>query len=248
MNKFLILFCVEIAKLKRSQALVMTLLCPFAVILLQLLVVIEGNGDFITKRGWNMYWMSVVSLWYSFMLPLYIALITGLLTSLEHKNHGWRLMATLPISRVQLYIAKTLLAWALMAIGSLWLYLLTGLSIGLLLLLGYQGGDILHWSFVSQLCPVLVAALPIVVIGMTVSWLIPSMVPALVLGVSMTMAAMSVSRSPDYWMFDPWTYPMVATMVQGVAVRELAMALGAVVGVILLLAGCWYCTRRPIHS
>jgi len=164
------LFLVELIKIKRSQALLMTLLCPLSVVLLQLMIVVEGAGEKISQKGWEMYWLGATSLWYMLMLPLYIALITTLINAIEHKNSGWRYMATMPIPQWKLFIVKAFIAWLFVILASIVMYFLTGLSISLMMLIGYQGKDAFESPFLYHLLSIGITCLPILLIGHVVSW------------------------------------------------------------------------------
>lgn len=246
--KLFTLLRVEISKTSHSQAVLMTLLCPLAVVLLQLLVTLESDGKFIREKGWHLYWLSTLSLWYSFMLPLYIALVTCLVNAIEHNNQGWRLMAMMPVSRYQLFLAKALVSTLLVVLATGWMYLTTWISIGCLTLVGINHPEPLQWQVMQSWLPVLICCLPILIIGHAISWLSASLVPPLAVGVCMTMAAMTIGRSEQYWRFDPWTYPMITAMTQDPATQQLAQLLGAAVGLVLLLLTCWYCGKKQVDS
>lgn len=244
--KFYNLLVVELTKIKRSQALLMTLLCPLSVVLLQLMVVIEGGGRQIAEKGWQQYWLGATSLWYMLMLPLFIALITTLINAIEHKHSGWRYMASMPVQQWQLFVAKLVIAWLFVILASIVMYCLTGVSISFMMLLGYQGEQAFESPFLAHLLSIAITCLPILVIGHVVSWRWKNVVVPLGLGIVMTMGAMTLVRSEQYWRFDPWTYHMTSTMVQDMAVKAEAEQLSVIVAAIALLIGIFWLGRREV--
>ncbi|QNB00381.1 ABC transporter permease subunit [Massilia sp. Se16.2.3] len=121
------LFRLEAMKARRSLALLMMLACPLMVVLLNTGMLLRQVGaDGVPPRAWEGFWLGNQALWCYFMLPLYLALCTALVNGVEHRQHGWRLMLTLPVGARQLYLAKLLLALTMAAIAHLCLLLFTG--------------------------------------------------------------------------------------------------------------------------
>ncbi|WP_448563617.1 ABC transporter permease [Thalassotalea ganghwensis] len=238
----------EALKLKGSHVLMMTFLCPLAVVLLQMLVTLDNGGKAIKEQGWSMYWQGTTTLWYMVMLPLYVALITTLINGLEHKYAGWRVMATLPIKQWQLFITKGLLAWLFVLLGSLSMYGLTIISIYGMTLAGISSEQAFHSPFLEHLGRVLTAILPIIAIGHLLSWLTKNIIAPLAVGVIMTMTALKAVNSSKYWIYDPWTYHVISTMVSDPQVQQQAMFIGALLGGIVILVGALGVNRREIYS
>ncbi|GHF84374.1 ABC transporter permease [Thalassotalea marina] len=247
MMNMITLMSVELTKLKRSQALLMSLLCPLAVVLLQLLFVMESSGQRIAKDGWQMYWMGTMSLWYMLMLPLFIALVTTLINHVEHKHAGLRLMLSFPVKTWQLFLVKVMIAWGIVILASLIMYGLTSLSIGFMMLLGYEGKDAFSSPFLSHLVKVAIASLPILVFGHILSWHYKNVVLPLAVGVAMTIAGMKMMNSEKYWVFNPWTYHTIGTSVSDPNVQQTAVQLGAGIGIAVLILSAWYFGRKEVH-
>ncbi|MEJ7808192.1 MAG: hypothetical protein WKG03_19995, partial [Telluria sp.] len=75
------LVAVELLKIRRSLALLMMFAIPMVVVGLHFLILIKQNSMAqIGPTSWHNYWTGVTGVWSYFMLPLYIALVTGLLT------------------------------------------------------------------------------------------------------------------------------------------------------------------------
>jgi hypothetical protein len=237
----------EVLKARRSLALFMMLACPLMVVLLNTGIVLRNLGvDGITPAAWRGFWMGSQGLWCYFMLPLYLALCTALVNGAEHRQHGWRLMLTLPVSVRQLYLAKLLLALAMLAGAQLCLLLMTG-TVGVLL----QVGGIANGSAIGEpavamavaLGAALAASLPILVMQHGLSWASPNIVLPLAVGVCATMGVTQIGSS-GYWRLFPWSYPVMASNGSSPAMRDAALVLGLASGAALLALGCWWAGRR----
>ncbi|MBT1452131.1 ABC transporter permease [Glaciecola sp. XM2] len=246
-SQFINLIAIEFTKLKRSQALLMTLLCPLSVVGLQFLMVVEGGGKFVSDKGWDTYWYGAMSLWYMLMFPLYVALITSLVNGIEHKQDGWRFMATLPIKQWQVFVVKGLVSWLFVFIASVLMYLFTSASIVLMMLIGYDAEVSFTSPFLLHLTKAMVAALPIITLGHVISWRIKNIILPLALGVIMTIIASTVARS-KYWVYDPWTYHIAATLNPREELNFQAIALGAVLGLSIFVLSAWLLNKREVFS
>ncbi len=238
----------EFAKTRRTLALWMTLLCPLCVVLLQALSAGHNDAALLRERGWIFYSQSIVALWCSFMLPLYLGLLTALLHAVEHQHQGWRLMATLPYTRWQLFLAKVAVAYGFAIGSSLVLLLSSTLSIWLLLKLGVVADGLWQYASLQPLLVALYSAGPLILLGLLISWAHASLALPLGVSVVMTMSAMTVVRSAEYWPWHPWTYLMTSTMASSDATRQLAVQLSGLLTVLLLVTSWVYCRRSALQN
>jgi len=236
------LFRLEVLKARRSLALLMVLACPLMVVLLNTGLLLRHAGpDGIGARAWQGFWMGNQAVWCYFMLPLYLALCTGLVNAVEHRQNGWRLMLTLPVGARRLYLAKLLVALAMAALAHLCLLLLA-MAVGVLLLGGSAGAEPAR-AMATALLAALAASLPVLVLQHTLSWTSQNIVLPLALGVCATMGIIQLGSS-EYWRFFPWTYPLMAANGSDPAMRQAALVLGLGSGLVLLALGCWWAGRR----
>lgn len=236
------LFRLEVLKARRSLALLMVLACPLMVVLLNTgLLLRQAGPDGIGARAWQGFWMGNQALWCYFMLPLYLALCTGLVNAVEHRQNGWRLMLTLPVGARRLYLAKLLVALAMAALAHLCLLLLA-MAVGVLLLGGSAGAEPAR-AMATALLAALAASLPVLVLQHTLSWTSQNIVLPLALGVCATMGIIQLGSS-EFWRFFPWTYPLMAANGSDPAMRQAALVLGLGSGLVLLALGCWWAGRR----
>jgi hypothetical protein len=227
---------IELLKVKRSQAQWMMIAIPLLVVLLNVLMLLKrtpvASLGGLDERHWLRLWQSTTALWCYFMLPLYIALVTGLLNGHEHKNHTWRLMLTLPISQRQLYVAKAVLAWLFVVGANVVLVAGTSLAIGLLGVAGAPLAGAFAAPMLAMLSKISLACIPVLLIQHALSWRVRNLVLPLAVGVIATMGIAQIGSS-TYWAWYPWTYPLMAANGGDAALQSHALLLAAGVGAAL---------------
>jgi hypothetical protein len=241
------LVAVELLKIRRSLALLMMFAIPMVVLLLHFSMLVKRHEIAqIDAKLWFMYWNGVTGMWSYFMLPLYIALITGLLNGQEHKNQTWRLMLTLPVSQLQLFIVKGILAWLFVVGSTLVLMAATAVTVIGLGLMGASWNGAFQVELLTMLGKVSLSCLPVLVIAHAVSWRFQNLVLPLALGVISTMGVQQIGSS-TYWVWYPWSYPVMA-MLGSDAKQQHAMMLSAVVGLALLALSAILLGRREVDN
>ena len=88
----------------------------------------------ILKDGWYSLWTQHTLFTCYFFLPATIAVYCSYLFRLEHTNHNWNCLMTLPVSALHLYLAKLIMASAMVIMTQLWvgvLFILSGKISGL---------------------------------------------------------------------------------------------------------------------
>ncbi len=242
------LVAVELLKIRRSMALLMMFAIPMVVLLLNFAMLVKRHDVAqIDAKLWFFYWNGVNGMWTYFMMPLYIALITGLLNGHEHKNQTWRLMLTLPVSQLQLFVVKGILAWLFVVASTLVLMTGTALTAGGLVLAGASFDGAFPVELLTTLGKVTLSCLPVLVIQHAISWRFQNLVLPLAVGVIATMGVQQIGSS-TYWVWYPWSYPAMATLGSDVAKQQHAMLLAAVVGVVLLALSAVLLGRRDVEN
>ena len=244
----LTLLYVELLKIRRSLALLMMFAIPLMVVVLLTSIIVKRNVlGAIGASQWMEYWAGNTALWCYFMLPLYIALVTGLLNGQEHKNQTWRLMLTLPVSQFQLFVVKAFLAWlfvvgatVVMALGAL-------LSAWVLVLAGAGADGAFSFAPLPVIGKVALACLPVLAIQHALSWRVQNLVLPLAVGVMATMGITQIGRS-EFWTWYPWSYSLMAVHGGQEGVQEKALMLAALVGAALFLLSAYLLGRREVES
>ena len=242
------LMAVELLKIRRSLALLMMFAIPIVVLLLNFAMLVKRHDVAqIDARLWFMYWNGVTGLWSYFMMPLYIALITGLLNGHEHKNQTWRLMLTLPVSQLQLFVVKGVLAWLFVVASTLVLMAATALTVIALGLAGASLDGAFQVELLTMLGKVALTCLPVLVIQHAISWRFQNLVLPLAVGVVATMGVQQIGSS-TYWVWYPWSYPVMAMLGSDVAKQQHAMMLAALVGAALMAFSAVVLGRREVEN
>lgn len=244
----LTLLSVELLKIRRSLALLMMFAIPLMVVaLLTAITVRRHDLGAIGPRQWMDYWGTTTALWCYFMLPLYIALVTGLLNGQEHKNQTWRLMLTLPVSQLQLFVVKAFLAW-LFVVGATVVLMLGALLSAWTIVQAGAGSD---GAFSVPLLPVVakvaLACLPVLAIQHALSWRVQNLVLPLAVGVIATMGITQIGSSKE-WVWYPWAYSLMAVNSGKVDNQQQALMLAALVGAALFALGACLLGRREVES
>ena len=122
----------ERLKLKRSPVWLAFLLMPIVPALLGTLNYI-GNID-ILKGEWYSLWTQHTLFTCYFFLPVMVGVYCAYLMRLEHDQHNWNKMLTLPVQRPLIFLAKLITASAMIMLSELWigiLFVISGKLIGM---------------------------------------------------------------------------------------------------------------------
>jgi ABC-2 type transport system permease protein len=255
----------EILKLRRTLALWAALLVPLAVILMTTaLNLSRARGtrfDPDQPNGWDSLMLDLVLfLWCLIGLPLFVALETALLAGLEHRENTWKHLFALPIARWTIYTAKVLVAAGLVAISSLVLALGTVIEGSIILAVRPDLGltQPVPWGLIFQRSFAFAPAVLLMLAVQTwvaVRW--RSFTVAMGLGIASTVIGImllrslrnivSTPRAPLLASIFPWSLPYVVLARQATMhLREIAIVVGLVGGVLVAILGCWEFVRRDV--
>lgn len=140
------------------------------------------------------------SVYIGMLLNLLIIYSICTITKIENTYNGWKGLLTLPIKKYKIYISKIITVFVLIAISLLSFYIFT------ILTTLFLGGSI-KVSLLINLVLVFLTIMPIVLILFTVARNFTSVVVPLALGIFFMITGFFIAQS-DYWIFDPWTYPI----------------------------------------
>jgi hypothetical protein len=239
----------EAAKLRRTLALWMAVLAPMVIVGLYFLVGIAGPGPLVRPNtdSWVSLTRNTVQLWTVLMLPLFITLETSLLAGLEHSDRNWKFLLSLPIPKWTIYVAKLIVAIALVWVAHAVLVagtMLSGLALRQLsaaMKLGALPIAQIAWPLAKVSASLLLA----VTIQHWVSLRWPSFVTAMGFGMCAMVAGFVAVQSATYGPWFPWSLPLHTLMPRGTAVNN-PMMYSAMAGVIVATAGAWHFTRREL--
>lgn len=240
----------EILKTRRTLALGMALLAPFAIGFLVFVMFAQmGPPKSPVADPWRSVLQNGHILWSLLMLPLYVTLEMGLLGNLEHTNRMWKTLYALPVPRWSIYMAKQIIALALVGLSTALLVVMLFAAGRLLNLLDptYGLGTAFPWAVtlkamgLSFLCAWLIIAF-----HLWFSIRVPSFVASMGAGIAGTVAAVLVIES-KYAPYYPWT--LSGTTIMAVINNQpytTQLVIGVVGGILMALVGCWEATRREV--
>jgi hypothetical protein len=251
----------EVFKLRRTLALWAAFLCPLVVIAMTAAVILTRDPGRVggANRGpWDTLTFNFVFfLWCLIGLPLFVALETALLAGLEHHENAWKHLFALPIGRWSIYVAKLLVAAALVATSSLVLAAGVGLE-GLVMLSVRPDLGLtlpIPWeTILRSAASFAAAALLLLAVQAWVATHWHSFTIALGLGIVGTIAGLVLSlsvRSAGVASLFPWSIPF-ATIGRGTPadspdVQLRALLVGVVGGLIVAIAGGWATSRGDVQ-
>ena len=116
----------ETLKIRKTLALWLVSVLSAAPVGLQLLVQLNGSNSSPGQVDpWIGLGFGVLMIWTLFVLPLFVALETGLLAGIEHSADGWKQLFALPVHRGPVYAAKISMAVVLVAAAHVMLFFWT---------------------------------------------------------------------------------------------------------------------------
>ncbi len=242
----------EALKMKRTLAMWLAVIIPFAGAALQFMV-FSQRGE-VSLRGagnaWIPFGQQLFVFWSLLMLPLFVTLETALLAGLEHKDNHWKHLCALPLPRWATYAAKQVAAMALVGLSIVALVgfsILAGFALRLLQPgLGFEGA--VPWTMLFKYT----------VVTFPASWLIISIhtwvglrwrgfVVAVAVGIVMTISGVVVVNAA-WGSFYPWALPglIASSFNKGMPLPlpELLFAIAG--GIVVAFIGGWDVTRRDV--
>jgi hypothetical protein len=244
----------ELIKVRRTLALVMIILAPLAVDGLLTLVLLRYQGS--NTDGWQLVTGNMLFAWNALMMPLFVTLESALLGSLDHNASGWKHLFALPIPRWTVYMAKQIITLVAIAASSVILCLglwLTGTGMQALHLKPNLNFDApFPWANMLEAVALgYLAAWLIIAIHTFIAMRWPSFVITIGIGMAAVMAGVFGVNNQDLAYLYPWTLPAVA--VRQFFGKDSMIAtptlLYSVVGAVaIMIAGCWYFSRRNVQN
>lgn len=200
----------ELIKLKRSLALSLCLAAPACVAGFAALALATSTRD----KSWDRFLDEGLAMWSFFMLPMTVTALTVLLAQIEHRARMWNHLLVLPVSRVRLFLAKALVALALLILLQLLVYVglyVAGWSVETFLPERHLTGDSQAAPMALGLTAMALGALPMLLLQLWAALRFHSFVPPLVIGILGTFAALVITASNSN-VYLPWLLPVYATM------------------------------------
>ncbi|ANF97908.1 ABC transporter permease [Paenibacillus bovis] len=198
------LFRYELYKLRRTRLLWLVAIAP-------LFMVFQGVQNFVryrqiwTREAWEVIMEQTFIFYPSFLYPLLIAVIMAMVARVDHVQGGWKYMLAHPVSRSGIYMAK-------LAAGILYILISMaafGISVVMGGLIAGAGGSIPWGEIAWKMAGCFLASLPVIMIQYELSMRFSHIGVPLAASIIMSVPSILVANSKQFWLFDPWTYPIV---------------------------------------
>jgi len=241
--------CAELLKLRRTLALRLAIIAPLIIVLLQLGIYLV-RGDEVAEREANPllgYMQIIFTLWTVVFLPFYASLVASLLADLEHRGQNWSFLLSLPIDRRYLYAAKWAAGATLLLLSSavLWLSIPGSAFLVRLAHPAWHSAPIPFGALTTGVLLSMVATSLLFSVQMWISLRFRSFMVGL--SVAITGILVNIVLLPHGPMLVdsliPWAIPAM-TIAPHSPYRLLAVAWGFLGGILVMLAGCHFMSRR----
>ncbi len=140
------IFSSDLMKMKRSSFWGIVILLPLILLvgntILLLLNIAEIRNDVIQGKSYNIWGAMWMVTYYSYfvMIHLSVTILTSFIANIEHQAKSWKLLFSIPLSRVMFYWTRYF--WAVSGVFLSALFLMLGLwAIGIM----FGGGETLNW-------------------------------------------------------------------------------------------------------
>ena len=248
----------ELLKMKRTIALSMVLLAPSVVFLPVLFLVSQSPYTSVHRNGgiageWTDLTRLNLRLWAFLLLPLYVTLQTALVAGVDHAENQWKSLLARPVPRWTVYVAKLIVATAMLLASTLLLacgILLDGAVLPHLTPEVFFRPPVPYTAIVMESADMAVLMFAALTIQHWVSlrWrpfsiAIGTGIVATVTGFFATVAGRQTGGWPQYF---PWSLPMLVMSRQQ---RDLdgILFVTVIVGIALAAAGCADFSRREVQ-
>ena len=232
----------EFAKLKGTLALVLCATAPVVAASMAGLIALRQ-----TPVSADALMTQIAALWAYFVMPMTIAALSALIAQVEHGPRMWDHLLALPISRMQLFIAKALTMAVLVGVMTVSLVPLSFLTCAVLAALSpaVPSPFGLNWTSAATLAALMwLASFAVCALQLWVALRFRSFVAPVLLGLVGTFAVVAGMGAKEL-VFLPWAMPM-NMMPLGNANPALALVLGALGGVGVLVLMTFDLSRKEI--
>lgn len=230
----------EMAKLRRSLVLLLTLAAPLCVTAFAAIALATRPPPV----RWERFLDEGLAMWSFFMLPMSVTAVTTLLAQLEHGGRMWNHLLTLPVRRGTLFATKALVAGLLLLVMQLFVYCglyAVGFAIGAAFPDHQLLGDRQFDDMAVGMLAMAVGAIPMLLLQLWIALRWQSFVVPLVAGILGTFCALVITAA-GVDVYIPWLLQIYATMwpkPAGVIGVYLGIAGGVAVLVAMLFDLSW---------
>lgn len=190
---------VELMKLKRMFIIQGAALAPIIAIMAGV-----GVAPNMISKGVTDYWralwsMSAFTLG-GVVIPIFVMLACIIVGKVENDNDCWKLVLTMPVSKLKIYLAKfsaMLVITAIMFISFLVQFQIAGMILG--------ASGIVPVEYIKVVVLGFLAVLPVIAVEFILARNFKSISMPLAAGMFLTGSGFLITQS-SYWKYAPWTY------------------------------------------
>lgn len=234
MNKLWIdLVYLELLKLKRTASVFVLVAIPLFTCIVASLIFLSGRSlAQVSTADISMFWAGLQALWGYVIFPLFIALIASLINHIEHKNHTWRVMFSLPISKAALFWSKFLVLILYVVAANILLWFFANLFLIGVSLLNERTDIFFGVGLLGKLHYLLLAIFPIALFYHTIAWRFEQIILPLAISIIACAGVMYIGNS-EYWIYYPWSYGLITLSATDPSHQIQALYLASTVSLLL---------------
>lgn len=235
---------VEVRKLNRSLALLLSAAAPTLIAVFAFAMVLRSEKP----SEWSMWIGSATAIWAYFMLPMCVTALTALVAHMEHGPRSWDHLRALPVPRWTLYASKAVCVIGLVGIMSA---AVLAMTVGAVVVGGFvkpEAAAVGRLDLPAHawiLAKMTAAAVLMIALQFWTAIRFASFVPGLVLGIGGTFFAV-VATSAKQGVFMPWQMPVNILATEAWRAQT-ALMLGGGLGMVVLAAAVIHLARREVR-
>lgn len=227
---FLRYLTVEALKLRRSLLLLLVTSAPVLVMVICVLIGLNDDKPVPLDR----YAMTGAAFWAFAMLPLTVTALSVLMAQMEHGPRTWDHVLALPGARRWMFPAKMTVIMMLVALMSLWLYVLMLIGAAFVGSIHAVSGTLDAMALRDTLAKMAAASMLMCVIQTWTALRFRSFVPPLVLGILGTFISVAAASAREGAYF-PWLMPL-HILSSDASMQGMALFIGAAGGCVAMIA------------
>jgi hypothetical protein len=247
------IYSAELLKLKRTIAFLLTILIPVLLALLITIMVLDKHPENYNEEMFFSMLSSTFSIWSIIVLPMFLAIQTGLISATEKTTGQWKHIFCLPVPKWKILLTKwlailtvTFAAHTLVVLLYLATFPIIQLIVPHVAFIPYM--DTMDFAyFLMILC---FTSIGLSSIHYVFSLFLPGLVGNIGLGISAVTLAMGLTWGGHFIEYFPWTMPMAALAnfvdINIDFIPAVALFTSMVTAIIWLIPGIFTFSRKDI--
>ena len=213
MKQLMAAYSAELLKLKRTIAFLLTILIPICLMIMVLFMVLDRG---LASYDEDMYFHLLnfaFSMWPIIVLPMFLSIAAGLISSTETTTGQWKHIFCLPVPKWKTLFAKWLVLITVCFVAHTLFVLLFMACFPILQLMAPQVAIVPFMNFLDFgwfLIVLCVSSFGLATIHFVFSLIFPGLVGNIALGISAVTLALGFTWGGALLQYFPWTTPLAA--------------------------------------